>query len=149
MKTEQTQKESIVPEENNLTWVIGGPQGSGINSVAETLAKACARGGLHVFANIEYHSNIKGEHSYYRVRASDREIRSHVDWIDILVALDKETLFGDLYKEYPSHNGHRNEVSPGGAIVFDSALKVKPEEIGRPDVNLYPVPYMAVLIEAL
>lgn len=138
-----------LPEQDNLTWVIGGPQGSGINSVAETFAKACARGGLNVFANIEYHSNIKGEHSYYRVRASEREIHSHVDWIDLLIALDKETLFGDLHKEYPSHNGHRNEVSPGGGIVYDSALKLKPEDIGRPDVNLYPIPYMDVLIGAL
>src|SRR6266571_5039006 len=46
---------------NSFTWMIGGPQGSGINSVAESFAKACIRGGLHVFANIEYHSNIKGE----------------------------------------------------------------------------------------
>jgi 2-oxoglutarate ferredoxin oxidoreductase subunit alpha len=129
--------------------VIGGPQGGGINSVAETFAKACARGGLHVFANIEYHSNIKGEHSYYRVRASSHEVQSHVDWIDVLVALDKETLLGDLHKEYPTHSGHRNEVSPGGAIIYDSALRLKPEDIGRPDVNLYPVPYMDVLLEAL
>ncbi len=129
--------------------MIGGPQGGGINSVAETYAKACARGGLHVFANIEYHSNIKGEHSYYRVRASDREIQSHVDWIDVLVALDKETLFGDVHKEYPTHSGHRNEVSPGGGIIYDSALRLKPEEIGRPDVNLYPVPYTDVLLGAL
>src|SRR5205809_2647757 len=79
---------------NSLTWMIGGPQGSGINSVAENFAKACIRGGLHVFANIEYHSNIKGEHSYYRLRVDSRELRSHVDWVDLLVALDKETLFG-------------------------------------------------------
>jgi 2-oxoglutarate ferredoxin oxidoreductase subunit alpha len=129
--------------------VIGGPQGGGINSVAETFAKACARGGLHVFANIEYHSNIKGEHSYYRVRASSHEVQSHVDWIDLLVALDKETLFGDLHKEYPTHSGHRNEVSPGGGIIYDAALRLKTEDIGRPDVNLYPVPYMDVLLEAL
>ena len=132
-----------------MTWVIGGPQGSGINSVAETFAKACARGGLNVFANIEYHSNIKGEHSYYRVRASDREIHSHVDWIDLLVALDKETLFGDIHKEFPTHDGHRNEVSPGGGIIYDAALKLKPEDIGRPDVNLYPIPYLDILIGAL
>ena len=132
-----------------MTWVIGGPQGGGINSVAETFAKACARGGLHVFANIEYHSNIKGEHSYYRVRASERDVRSHVDWIDLLVALDKETLFGDIHKEFPTHNGHKNEVSPGGGIVYDAALRLKPEDIGRPDVNLYPVPYLDVLISAL
>ena len=129
--------------------MIGGPQGGGINSVAETFAKACARGGLHVFANIEYHSNIKGEHSHYRVRASDREIHSHVDWIDVLVALDKETLFGDIHKEFPTHAGHRNEVSPGGAIIYDSALKLKPEDFGRPDVNLYPVPYVDLLLGAL
>jgi len=129
--------------------VIGGPQGSGINSVAETFAKACARGGLHVFANIEYHSNIKGEHSYYRVRASEREVQSHVDWIDLLIALDKETLFGDVHKEYPSHTGHRAEVSPGGGIIYDAALRLKPEDIGRPDVNLYPIPYQEVLLGAL
>ncbi len=54
-----------------------------------------------------------------------------------------------MHKEYPSHNGHRNEVSPGGGIVYDSALKLKAEDIGRPDVNLYPIPYMDVLIGAL
>ena len=117
--------------------------------MAETFAKACARGGLHVFANIEYHSNIKGEHSYYRVRASERDVQSHVDWIDVLIALDKETLLGDVHKEYPTHNGHRNEVSPGGAIIYDAALKLKPDDLGRPDVNLYPVPYMDVLVGAL
>lgn len=136
-------------EENSLTWVIGGPQGSGINSVAETFAKACARGGLNVFANIEYHSNIKGEHSYYRVRASEKDVQSHVDWIDVLIALDRETLFGDVHKEYQTHDGHRNEVSPGGAIIYDASLRLKPEDIGRPDVNLYPVPYMDVLLGAL
>jgi 2-oxoglutarate ferredoxin oxidoreductase subunit alpha len=66
-----------------------------------------------------------------------------------LVALDKETLFGDVHKQYPTHTGHRNEVSPGGGIIYDAALKLKPEQIGRPDVNLYPVPYMDVLIGAL
>jgi len=83
------------------------------------------------------------------VRASDHEVHSHVDWIDLLVALDKETLFGDIHKEYPTHSGHRGEVSPGGGIIYDAALKLKPEDIGRPDVYLYPVPYLDVLISAL
>src|SRR6058998_2552090 len=120
---------------NSFTWMIGGPQGSGINSVAENFAKACIRGGLHVFANIEYHSNIKGEHSYYRLRVDSRELRSHVDWVDLLVALDKETLFGDLNKVHPTHAGHRHEVSPGGGIIYD--------------VSLFPIPYMDLLIDAL
>jgi len=134
---------------NSLTWMIGGPQGSGINSVAENFAKACIRGGLHVFANIEYHSNIKGEHSYYRLRVDSRELRSHVDWVDLLVALDKETLFGDLYKPHPSHIGHRHEVSPGGGIIYDASLNLSPESFGRDDISLFPVPYTDLLIDSL
>ena len=129
--------------------MIGGPQGSGINSVAENFAKACVRGGLHVFANIEYHSNIKGEHSYYRLRVDTRELRSHVDWVDLLVALDKETIFGDLTKVHPTHNGHRHEVSPGGGIIYDSSFKLSPDSFGRDDISLFPVPYMDLLIDSL
>ncbi len=129
--------------------MIGGPQGSGINSVAENLARACMRGGLHIFANIEYHSNIKGEHSYYRLRVEGKEPRSHVDWVDLLVALDKETLFGDLNKHTPTHQGHRHEVSPGGGIIYDSSLKLTSDSFGRDDIKLYPVPYLDLLIEAL
>ena len=129
--------------------MIGGPQGSGINSVAENFAKACIRGGLHVFANIEYHSNIKGEHSYYRLRVDSKELRSHVDWIDLLVALDKETLFGDLNKIHPTHAGHRHEVSPGGGIIYDASLKLSSEAFGRDDITLFPIPYMDLLIDAL
>src|SRR6266705_3310706 len=92
---------------NSFTWMIGGPQGSGINSVAENFAKACIRGGLHIFANIEYHSNIKGEHSYYRLRVESKPPRSHVDWVDLLVALDRETIFGDMNKVHPTHRGQR------------------------------------------
>src|SRR5881397_381598 len=129
--------------------MIGGPQGSGINSVAENFGKACIRGGLHVFANIEYHSNIKGEHSYYRLRVDSRELQSHVDWVDLLVALDKETLFGDLNKVHPTHAGHRHEVSPGGGIIYDASLKLSPEAFGRDDITLFPIPYMDLLIDAL
>ena len=67
----------------------------------------------------------------------------------MLVSLDKETIFGDIHKEFPTHDGHRREVSPGGAIIYDAGLKIKPEEIGRPDVNMYPVPYIDVLVSAL
>ncbi len=129
--------------------MIGGPQGSGINSVAENFAKACIRGGLHIFANIEYHSNIKGEHSYYRLRVESKAPRSHVDWIDLLVALDRETIFGDMNKPHPTHRGHRHEVSPGGGIIYDRSLNLSPDSFGRDDIKLFPIPYMDLLVEAL
>jgi len=134
-----------------LSWVIGGPQGGGINASAEIYAKALTRGGLHVFANIEFHSNIMGKHSYYRVTAAPVPVRSHVDEIHVLVALDQESLFGDALerKHYPSHTGHVHQVAPGGGIVYDADLKIDPAQFQRDDIRLYPVPYFEVLEEAL
>ena len=131
--------------------MIGGPQGGGINASAEIYAKALLRGGLHVFANIEFHSNIMGKHSYYRVTAAPIPVRSHIDAIHMLVALDQETLFGDALerKHYPSHTGHVHQVAPGGSIVYDADLKVDQEKFGRDDIHLYPIPFFAVLEEAL
>src|SRR5437867_1191441 len=123
----------VVPTElsrRELSWVIGGPQGGGINASAEIYAKALTRGGLHVFANIEFHSNIMGKHSYYRVTAAPVPVRSHVDEIHVLVALDQESLFGDALerKHYPSHTGHVHQVAPGGGIVYDADLKIDPTQ---------------------
>ena len=134
-----------------LSWVIGGPQGGGINASAEIYAKALVRGGLHVFANIEFHSNIMGKHSYYRVSAAPVPIQSHIDDIHVLVALDEETLFGDAAqrKRYPSHTGHIHRVARGGGIVYDGELKLEPSRFQREDIHLYPVPYLEILDEAL
>ena len=96
---------------NNLSWVIGGAQGSGVDTVANIFAKSCALGGLHVYGKREYYSNIKGMHSYFTIRVSEKPIRSHVDEIDVLVAFDAETLF--------THSLH---VVSGGGIVYDSSL---------------------------
>jgi 2-oxoglutarate ferredoxin oxidoreductase subunit alpha len=134
-----------------FSWVLGGPQGGGINASAEVYAKALARGGLHVFANIEFHSNIMGKHSYYRVTAAPVPVHSHVDDIHMLVALDQESLFGDApeRKHYPSHTGHVHQVAPGGGIVYDADLKLDPAQFGRDDINLYPIPFFELLEQAL
>ena len=116
--------------------MIGGPQGSGIDSAAVVFIKACTSGGFNVFGKREYHSNIKGEHSYYAVRAEEEEIQSHIDTIDLLTTYDKETV--EL---------HAKHVVPGGGIIFDPAL-ITAEEIGREDVNLYELPYLDLLKEA-
>ena len=104
-------------QNNQLTWMIGGPQGSGINASAEVFAKACSRAGLRVYANIEYHSNIMGKHSFYRVRAAEEDIRSYRDKADILVALDHETLAGDGdHRRWATHFGHLSDMNVGGGV---------------------------------
>src|ERR671915_1898655 len=96
---------------NSLTWVIGGAQGSGVDSAANIFSRACAQGGLHIFGKREFYSNIKGEHSYFTVRVSEKPIRSHVDNIDILASFDAETVFR-----------HADKVTDGGAIIYNSEL---------------------------
>ncbi len=96
---------------NSITWMIGGAQGSGVDSAANIFSRACCQGGFHVFGNREYYSNIKGEHSYFAVRVSEDSIRSHVDDINILVSFDAETVFR-----------HADNVTKGGAIIYDSEL---------------------------
>ena len=137
-------------QKNRLTWMIGGPQGSGINASAEVFAKACSRAGLRVYANIEYHSNIMGKHSFYRVRVDDEDIRSYRDTADILVALDDETLTGDgHHRRWPTHFGHLHEINEGGGVVYDSEIEFQPKDSKRPDLRFYPVPFMEIIKKAL
>jgi 2-oxoglutarate ferredoxin oxidoreductase subunit alpha len=96
---------------SSLSWVIGGAQGSGVDSAANIFSRACAAGGLHVFGKREYYSNIKGEHSYFTVRVSDRPLHSHVNEINMLVSFDAETVFR-----------HFEDVTPNGAIIYDTEV---------------------------
>lgn len=119
-------------EQSGLTgfsWMIGGAQGSGVDSSANTFARTCAQAGLYVFGKREYHSNIKGAHSYFQIRVADHEIRSHVDPVHMLSTFDRETV-----------EVHRKEVVQGGVIIYDPAL-FEPAELGRSDCLLVPVPF--------
>ncbi len=49
----------------DYSWLIGGPQGSGVDTAANIFSRVGAKLGYHVFGKREYHSNIKGLHSYF------------------------------------------------------------------------------------
>jgi 2-oxoglutarate/2-oxoacid ferredoxin oxidoreductase subunit alpha len=102
------------PIMNSFSWVIGGAQGSGVDSAANIFSRACAIGGLHLFGKREYYSNIKGQHSYFTVRVSNEPLRSHVDEINMLVSFDAETVFRH-FEEVTANGG-------GGAIIYDSDI---------------------------
>jgi 2-oxoglutarate ferredoxin oxidoreductase subunit alpha len=95
----------------DISWLIGGPQGSGVESAANIFSRACATLGYNVFGKREFYSNIKGEHSYFVVRVSDKTVRSNVNDVTLMVAFDAETIFR-----------HYLEVEKGGAIIYDSDI---------------------------
>ncbi|MGQ9759870.1 MAG: 2-oxoacid:acceptor oxidoreductase family protein [Candidatus Methanomethylicaceae archaeon] len=98
----------------DLNFIVGGPQGGGIETAGMLLIRALASAGLEVFGAREYHSNIKGKHSYFNVRASDKAVRSIKYPVDVIGGLDPETLAT-----------HFLEVRRGGICVYDEALSEK------------------------
>ena len=138
--------------EGDLTWLIGGAQGGGVDTSGGVFARFGVRSGARVFANIEYHSNIMGEHSYYRVRMAPQDRHSILDRVNVLVALDLESLTGDPHLEFPyprSFRGHVPEVLPGGIVIYDAASKFDPARAERSDVTFVGVPFLELLREAL
>jgi len=91
-----------------INWMAGGPQGAGVDSAANIFGRACGYGGLYVFGRREYHSNIKGLHSYFHLRVSQREVLANVNDVDLLAAFDAETVVR-----------HVGEVVSGGGIIVD------------------------------
>ena len=76
----------------DFSWLIGGPQGSGVDTAANIFSRVGAKLGYNVFGKREYHSNIKGLHSYFVVRLSDNKVRSNVNGANVMVAFDAETM---------------------------------------------------------
>jgi 2-oxoglutarate ferredoxin oxidoreductase subunit alpha len=111
-----------VPEEVN--WMAGGPQGSGVDTAANIFGRACGYGGLYVYGRREYHSNIKGLHSYFHLRISSREVSANINDVDLLSAFDAETVVR-----------HITEVVSGGGVIVDK------EQVDTKIFNIPSLPY--------
>ena len=109
----------------DINFMIGGEAGQGVQAVGYILARALARGGFHIFADQDYESRVRGGHSFYRVRACDTSVGAVSEVVDVLVALNKESI--EL---------HRGELGSQGIAIFDSG-KIKGVENGS---NLFGVP---------
>jgi 2-oxoglutarate/2-oxoacid ferredoxin oxidoreductase subunit alpha len=121
---------------NDLCWMIGGPQGSGVDSSATLFARACTEAAYWVFGKREYHSNIKGAHSYFQVRVKTDPILSFTDPVHILATFDNETA-----------EIHAHEIVPGGALIYDPRV-TDPDKLEMdPQVLRFPIPYDQILQE--
>ncbi len=112
---------------NCLGWKIGGEAGSGIKVTGEMWARMCHHLGLNVYGYTEYPSLIRGGHNTYHIFAAERAVRSIPEQVNILVALNRETI--DL---------HIKELSPGAVVVYDN-------EVEQIDVSVYKARYVSFL----
>lgn len=88
---------------------VGGAAGDGVASAAELFARCCSRRGLHVQSYNNYQSVIRGGHSSLHVRASEKPIYCQGDNLDIVIALNKQTV--DVHSRY---------ITKGGGVIYDS-----------------------------
>ncbi|MBF0508361.1 MAG: 2-oxoacid:acceptor oxidoreductase subunit alpha [Deltaproteobacteria bacterium] len=97
--------------ETVLNIMIGGEAGQGLVTIGQLLAKSFVRAGYFIVVTQSYQSRIRGGHNTYSIRVSPDEIQASQESVDLLVALDKETI--DL---------HQDEMSARGLIVVDEAF---------------------------
>jgi 2-oxoglutarate ferredoxin oxidoreductase subunit alpha len=77
---------------DNFSTLIGGIAGDGINEAGITVSRLFSRLGYHIYMYYDYPSLIRGGHNFSIVRASRQKIAAHMDRIDVLVALNQETV---------------------------------------------------------
>lgn len=94
--------------DDGVVYLIGGPQGSGVDTAANIFNRACGYGGYHVYGKREYHSNIKGLHSYFLTRISRQKIRADRDRVSLLASFESETFLRHIF-----------EVAPGGYAIYN------------------------------
>lgn len=108
---------------------IAGAAGDGLDRSGDTLARTAARLGLHVFTYNAYQSLIRGGHTWLRLRLSEEQVFSHGDHLDVLIALNQDSI-----------ERHAPEVEPGGAILFNSAKCSCDPSLVREGVQVVPLP---------
>ena len=122
---------------NKISLLVGGEAGAGISRSGFLFAKACLRGGLYAFGANDYQSLIRGGHNFYTVRVCDEEVYSQADTVDILIALNKETI---LF--------HKDELVSSAGVIYDQdQFNVTKEELGRDDIKLYHAPMRKIVKE--
>ena len=92
-----------------ISVLVGGRAGDGIRQAGNTVARLLNRLGYRIFFYDDYPSLIRGGHNFSIIRAAEKKILAHRDQVDVIVALNQETI-----------ERHRWRLRPGGIILFDS-----------------------------
>ena len=115
----------------DVSIVICGEAGQGIQTVEEILVQAFKLGGYNVFSSKEYMSRIRGGENSTEIRVSSNRVTAYVDRIDILIAISKGAI---------EHLQER--ISDETIIIGDEKTL---QEVDKP--NLIKVPFLKMAAE--
>jgi len=109
---------------NDVSVLIGGKAGDGINSAGAMVARLLGRMGYQIYLYFDYPSLIRGGHNFAVIRGAETSIGTCHENVDFLLALNQETV-----------QRHRDQLNPGASIVFNADL-VKGEGQGVPVTSI-------------
>jgi 2-oxoglutarate ferredoxin oxidoreductase subunit alpha len=92
-----------------LSVLVGGKAGDGINQAGLLLSKLLGGLGYRTYLYFDYASLIRGGHNFSIVRAAPHRIATHRDSVDFLLALDQDSL-----------NFHKTRLRQASNVIFDS-----------------------------
>src|SRR4030042_5598602 len=100
--------------------LFGGKAGQGANLLSEILGQALTKKGYYVFVSRDYQSLVRGGHNFNVLTFSDTPVYSNDSQVDLIVALDKNTL--ELHKKELKKNGNIIQVEAKGNMYFAGRL---------------------------
>jgi len=121
---------------NDMSIVIGGDAGQGVESSGAGFSLSFARAGLHVFGLQDYRSRIRGGHNFYQVRLSEQQRLSHSNPVHLVLALTPETV-----------QLHLDQLAEGGAVVFPDKFDIDPEPLKKRGVRVDALPLTRIAEE--
>jgi len=113
----------------DVTFRIGGEAGQGVESSGAGFSSALTRAGLHIIGVPDYYSRIRGGHNHFTIRVCDEPVWAIRETVDVLLALNKETV-----------ERHIDKMAPGGAIIVDENIDLDDLMAGGQDVRWVRMP---------
>lgn len=121
--------------QNVFSVKIGGQAGQGVKSAGLIITKTATRSGYHTYNYTEYPSLIRGGHNVMQTTISQEEIGTPVKKLDLLIALNKETV-----------TLHKDELLADTMVLFDSSDKLAEDESSQ--AKFFPVPFTELASQA-
>lgn len=92
--------------------LIGGAAGQGMDTVSSLFNKVLQRSGFYIYTTANYRSRVRGGHNFFQTRFSDKPVNSPKKELDVIFALNGETL--DI---------HLERLKEGGLSFCDSSVE--------------------------
>ncbi len=77
---------------NEVSIVLGGEAGQGIQTIETILTRTLKASGRHVFSTKEFMSRIRGGSNSTSIRAASNRVRAYAERMDLCVLLDRDAL---------------------------------------------------------